>query len=84
MDAPLNAPNDATVTNVRHFKFWEMIDGMVTNNSLYSGDFNVSIVTNVLRHAKLIKADLFLERNSYKWTLILQGGQRILFKPRLV
>ena len=65
-------------------KFWKGIDAMITNDSLYSEDFNVSLVVDVLRQAKLVKADLFLERSSYKWNLHLQGGQRIVFKPKLV
>ena len=81
---PVQAAENETVANVRHYKFWERIDAMITNDSLYSEDFNVSIITNVLRYAKLIKADLLLVRTSYKWNLHLQGGQRILFKPKLV
>ena len=57
---------------------------MITNDGLYSEDFDVSVVTNVLRHAKLIKVDLFLERTSYKWKLYLRGGQTIVFKPNIV
>ena len=80
-------PNAAplyTDDNVMAAKFWERIDSMITNDSLYSEDFNVSMVVSVLRHAKLLKADLFRERNSYKWILYLQGGQRVVFKPWLV
>ena len=40
--------------------FWKRIDAMITNDNLYSDDYNVSMVVNVLRHAKLVKADLFL------------------------
>ena len=80
-------PNAAplyTDDNVTAAKFWKIIDGMITNDSLYSEDVHVPLVVNVLRHAKIIKADLFLERTSYKWNLLLQGGQRILFKPKIV
>ena len=77
--APLYTDDNVTAT-----KFWKIIDAMITNDSLYSEDFHVPLVVNVLRHAKIIKADLFLERTSYKWNLLLQGGQRILFKPKIV
>ena len=73
-----------TNDNITAAKFWKGIDAMITNDSLYSEDFDVSLVVNVLRHAKIIKADLFLERSSYKWNLDLQGGQRIVFKPKIV
>ena len=79
-----NAAPLYTDDNVTAAKFWERIDSMITNDNLYSEDFNVSMVVNVLRHAKLVKADLFLVRNSYKWILYIQGGQRVVFKPWLV
>ena len=80
-------PNEAplyTDDNVTAATLWKRIDAMINNDSLYSVDFNVSMVLNVLRHAKLVKADLFPVRYSYKWNLFLQGGQRIVFKPKLV
>ena len=73
-----------TDDNVTAAKFWKRIDAMITNDNLYSEDFDVSLVMNVLRHARIVKADLFCARTSYKWTLYLQGGQRIVFKPKLV
>ena len=73
-----------TDDNVAATKFWKRIDSLITNDSLYSEDIDVSLVVNVLRHAKIVKADLFCARTSYKWTLYLQGGQRIVFKPKLV
>ena len=77
--APLYTDDNVTAT-----KFWKRIDAMITNDSLYSEDFNVHLVLNVMRHAELVKADMFLQRTSYKWILHLQGGQRIVFKPKLV
>ena len=83
-EALLYTTDNVTAANVRHFNFWKRIDAMITNDSLYLEDFNVSLGLNVLRHAKIVKADLFLERTSYKWNLLLLGGQRVVFKPKIV
>ena len=62
-------------------EFWDMVDSMINNNSLYPKDFNVSIITDVLRTAKAELFDLFADRNSLKWMITLEGGQSVLFKP---
>ena len=83
-ETDLHIDTNFTLTTEQLSDFWEKVDAMITNDSLYSEKFNVSSVLNVMRHSKLVMADLFPVRNSYKWTLYLQGGQRILFKPKLV
>ena len=64
--------------------FWNFIDGLVNNEHLYPKEVDVTIVTDILKTAKIEHVDLFKERNSLKWLIMLEGGQKILFKPRTV
>ena len=62
--------------------FWNFIDGLVNNEHLYPKELDVTIVADIIKTAKIEHVDLFKERNSLKWLIMLEGGQKILFKPR--
>ena len=61
--------------------FWIQIDRLINADGLYSEQFDVSIVTDVLKTAKILRVDAFIKRYSMKWLLTVEGGQRVLYKP---
>ncbi|KAL3847456.1 hypothetical protein ACJMK2_018362 [Sinanodonta woodiana] len=66
-------------------KIWEKCNQTITEESIYKPTTDVKEVIDALRHVKIVKADLYLHEMSsaYKWMLILEGGQQVLFKPVL-
>ena len=63
---------------------WNRLDNIISNQSLYPAELDTKIATDALQNAKIILADLFPVRTSLKWMIILEGGQKVLFKPSLV
>ena len=65
-------------------EFWNRLDGMISNSSLYSADFDTSIAASALQNAKIEHVELFKKRTSLKFMMTLEGGQKVLFKPAVL
>ena len=51
--------------------------------SLYPAGFDVERIRNAMRNTKLLSASKMKGATTYKWQLILDGNQRVMFKPRI-
>ncbi|KAK3605620.1 hypothetical protein CHS0354_027287 [Potamilus streckersoni] len=71
--------------NITYHQIWEKCKKTINEESIYKPTTDVKEVINALRLAKIVKADLYSSRTSsaYKWMLLLEGGQQVLFKPAL-
>ena len=73
IDVPF--PNPAAV--------WREIKLIGDSVSLYPAGFDVERIRNAMRNTKLLSASKMKGATTYKWQLILDGNQRVMFKPRI-
>ena len=64
--------------------FWSSVRELINGDTLYPRDFDVSAVTKALRHTKIIHADVFCHASSHKLLLTLEGGQKAIFKIKMI
>ena len=62
---------------------WRDIKRKDDSVSLYPAEFDVERIRDALRNNKLLSASRMKGDTAYKWRLILEGKQRVLFKPRI-
>ena len=62
---------------------WKEIKLIGDNVSLYPAGFDVERIRDALRNTKLLHASKVKKATTYKWKLILEGNQAVLFKPRI-
>ena len=65
-------------------ELWNRLDAMISNSSLYPADFDTSIAASALQNARIEHVDLFKERSSLKFIIMLEGGQKVIFKPAVL
>ncbi|KAL3847454.1 hypothetical protein ACJMK2_018360 [Sinanodonta woodiana] len=71
------------IANVNYHQLWDKCNQTINKESIYKPTTDIEEVIDALRHAKIIKADIYSPStaSSYKWMLTLEGGQQVLFKP---
>ena len=62
---------------------WKEIKKLGNSVSLYPASYNVERVRWALQSAKIIKAKMMRGDTALKWAFVLDGNQRVLFKPSL-
>ena len=62
---------------------WKEIKKLGDSVSLYPANYNVEKVRWALQSAKIISAEKMHGDTALKWILVLDGNQRVLFKPSL-
>ena len=62
---------------------WKEIKTLGDRVSLYPANYNVEKVRWALQTAKIISAEKMRHNTALKWILVLDGNQRVLFKPSL-
>ena len=62
---------------------WREIKKLGDSVSLYPANYNVEKVRWALQSAKIIWAEKMFGDTALKWTLVLDGNQRVIFKPSL-
>ena len=62
---------------------WKEIKTLGDRVSLYPANYNVEKVRWALQSAKITSARLMSHHTTLKWTLVLDGNQRVVFKPSL-
>ena len=62
---------------------WKEIKTLGDNVSLYPANYNVEKVRWALQSAKIIMAEKMTGNTALKWTMVLGGNQRVVFKPSL-
>ena len=62
---------------------WKEIKKLGNSVSLYPTNYNVERVRWALQSAKIIKAKMMRGDTALKWAFVLDGNQRVLFKPSL-
>ena len=76
--------SDIHVYSKNYSELWKTVRVQVRGDYLYPRTFDAGYVVSTLRHAKIIRADLFKVPKSIKLKLVLEGGQTALFKPMLL
>ncbi|KAL3847455.1 hypothetical protein ACJMK2_018361 [Sinanodonta woodiana] len=71
------------IANVNYHQLWKKCHQTINKKSIYKPTTDIEEVIDALRHAKIIKADIYSPStaSAYKWMLTLEGGQKVLFKP---
>ena len=62
---------------------WKEIKKLGDNVSLYPANYNVEKVRWALQSAKIISAEFMRHNTALKWMMVLDGNQRVIFKPSL-
>ena len=62
---------------------WREIKTIGDSVSLYPSNYNVEKVRQALQSAKIISAEKMDGDTAMKWSLVLDGNQRVIFKPSL-
>ena len=62
---------------------WRAIKLIGDSVSLYPAGFDVEWIRNALTNTKLLHASKVKKATTYKWKLILERNQVVLFKPRI-
>ena len=62
---------------------WKEIKKLGDNVSLYPANYNVEKVRWAMQTAKIISAEKMIGDTALKWILVLDGDQRVIFKPSL-
>ena len=62
---------------------WKEIKTLGDNVSLYPANYNVEKVRWALQSAKILSAEKMHGDTALKWALVLDGNQRVLYKPSL-
>ena len=62
---------------------WREIKTIGDSVSLYPSNYNVEKVRRALRSAKIVFAEKMDGDTAMKWSLLLDGNQRVIFKPSL-
>ena len=62
---------------------WREIKTIGDSVSLYPSNYNVEKVRRALQSAKIISAEKMDGDTALKWSLVLDGNQRVIFKPSL-
>ena len=61
---------------------WREIKPLSDRISLYPASYDVERVRKTLQNARVVFADSLNINNAFKFTMILDGNQKVLFKPR--
>ena len=62
---------------------WKEIKTLGDSVSLYLANYNFEKVRWALQSAKIISAEKMDGNTALKWALVLDGNQRVVFKPSL-
>ena len=70
------------ITNYKDL--WEEVRAQHHGDTLFPETYDADKVLYALRRSKIIEADLFKKQTSLKFKLTLEGGQRAIFKVKLM
>ncbi|KAL3872517.1 hypothetical protein ACJMK2_035741 [Sinanodonta woodiana] len=74
------------IKNIDYRQIWEKFNQTINDESIYRPTTDVDEIIYALRRSKIVKVDLYSPStfSAYKWMIVLEGGQHVLFKPALI
>ena len=63
-------------------ELWRAAANAVNEKELYNENFNIQGILSALQKSAIVNVSIVPLRSAFKWTFMLEGGQRALFKPR--